>query len=51
MLKEYDVDFDMKASHVIRVKANNAREAKTKAFAKFKERDKQSSYNIYVDEL
>lgn len=51
-LKEYEVDFDMKYSHSVHVKAENKTEAKRKAFDKFKRiRDKRSEFNVYVKEV
>ena len=52
VLKEYDVDFDMKYSHNFRVKAKNMTDAKKKAFENFSsKRNKISQFNVYVDEV
>ena len=48
-MDDFEVDFDMKFSHMFTVKAKNVTEAKQKAFKKFESmRNKRSQYNISV---
>lgn len=52
-MERYVVNFDMKCSHDVRVKANSKVEAKFRAFVKFVRRVATSlnSYNIEVEEV
>jgi len=48
--KEYQVSFDMKASHEILVKAKSKPDAKKKAFKKLQKRiNKISAYNVDIE--
>jgi len=48
-MKNYKVDFDMKYSHEVVVKAYNQVDAKKRALAKFLKQLKQSDFNIEVE--
>lgn len=49
--RSFNVGFDMKYSHDVRVEATTKTEARKKAFKKFeKTRNKISEFNVYVDE-
>ena len=51
-LEWYEVDFDMKYSHGIRVQAKNKVDAKKKAFKKFNSiRNRRSQYNVWAEKL
>lgn len=51
-IKDYEVDFDMKYSHSVIVKARTTAEAKAKAFDKFSRiRNKRSEYNVCAEVL
>ena len=51
-MENYEVNFDMKTSHTVHVKADTPREAKNKAFKKFeKKRNQIGAYEINVNDM